>query len=445
MRVFVLDKNKRPLDPCHPARARKLLDAGRAAVFKRFPFTIILMDRTIAESVVHPHRIKIDPGSKITGVTIVREGSGHVVAAVEIEHRGQAVKDAMDSRRVLRRFRRSRKTRYRQPRFDNRTRPEGWLSPSLESRVTNVMTWVARLRRSCPVMAISMELVRFDFQQMENPEIAGVEYQQGTLFGYEVREYLLEKWKRKCAYCGKTDVPLQVEHTTPKSRGGTDRVSNLALACEPCNRRKSNRPIEEFLKGKPDVLARILRQACAPLKDAAAVNVTRWELFRRLKATGLPVECGSGGRTKFNRTTRGLPKTHWIDAACVGASTPERLKVDGVRPLMVKATGHGSRQMCGTDKYGFPIRHRPCGSGFAGFKTGDIVQAVIPNGKYAGTHVGRVAIRYRPKFRLGSIDVHPRHLRTIHRSDGYDYDQADPFIEWPDRITGWDNGGVQGG
>jgi 5-methylcytosine-specific restriction endonuclease McrA len=421
VQVFVLDDNRKPLDPCSPARARILLAKGCAAVFRRFPFTIILKDRTVADSPVHEHRIKIDPGSKTTGVAIVQEETGQVVAAVEIEHRGQAIKAALKDRSAIRRGRRQRKTRYRKPRFDNRTRREGWLPPSLESRVANVLTWVARLCRLCPIIAASQELVKFDLQKEQNPEIAGLAYQRGTLVGYEVGEYLLEKWGRTCAYCGKTDVPLQKEHILPRSRGGTDRVSNLTLACAPCNTRKGNRLVEEFLRRKPEVLARIKDQAKRPLKDATAVNATRWELFRRLQATGLPVECGSGGRTKFNRTERGLPKTHWLDAACVGASTPEHLGVEGVWPLLVKACGHGKRNRCGTDKHGFPIRHAPRSKTFRDFKTGDIVRAVIPNGKHRGTHTGRVAIRNRPSFRLGAIDVHPDRLHVVHRSDGYSY------------------------
>ncbi len=260
------------------------------------------------------------------------------------------------------------------------------------------MTWVGRLLRLCPITAASQELVRFDLQKEQNPEISGIAYQQGTLAGYELREYLLEKFHCTCAYCGTTDAPLQVEHIHPKSQGGSDRVSNLCLACAPCNRRKSNRPVEVFLTNKPEVLERILKQAKAPLKDATAVNATRWELYRRLQATGLPVECGSGGRTKFNRTTQGLPKTHWLDAVCVGASTPEVLDVEGVRPLLIKACGHGKRNRCWTDKSGFPTRHAPRAKVFRGFQTGDIVRADIPNGKHRGTHVGRITIRHRPSF-----------------------------------------------
>ena len=78
-----------------------------------------------------------------------------------------------------------------------------------------------------------MELVRFDMQQIENPEISGVEYSQGTLAGFEQREYLLEKWGRKCAYCDAKDVPLNLDHIHSRANGGSNRVSNMTMACIP--------------------------------------------------------------------------------------------------------------------------------------------------------------------------------------------------------------------
>lgn len=425
MHVFVLDKNLKPLDPTHPARARELLSKGRARVYRRYPFTIVLQDRTVEESITHSHRIKIDPGSKITGFAVVQEETGRVTNALEVLHRGQQIKDSLESRRALRRSRRNRKTRYRKPRFLNRTRKAGWLPPSLESRIANIETWVRRIRKLCPVTAISQELVRFDLQQMQNPEISGVEYQRGELFGFEVKEYLLTKWGRKCTYCGVENVPFEIEHILAKSKGGSNRVSNLCLSCHPCNQAKGNKPIEEFLKKKPEVLKRILAQAKAPLKDATAVNATRWELYRRLQSTGLSVEVGSGGRTKFNRKTRGIEKSHWADAVCVGASTPERLLIRGIKPLLIAAKGHGTRQRCRPDKYGFPARHAPKAKFFMGFTTGDMVKADISSGKYAGKYTSRIAIRFRPSFMLllpdKRFDVHPKYLTPIHKSDGYEY------------------------
>ena len=231
-RAFVLDKNKNPLMPCHPARARQLLKKGKAKVYRTYPFTIILTEREGGE--LQEVELKIDAGSKTTGLALILKGkTRHIVVwAANLIHRGQTIRKAkLDSRRATRQSRRNRKTRYRQPRFDNRTRPKGWLAPSLLSRVNNVITWAKRLMSWCPVSVIHNETVRFDMQLMDNPEISGVEYQQGELQGYEVREYLLEKFARCCVYCGVKDVPLEIEHIVPKSRGGTNRISNLTLAC----------------------------------------------------------------------------------------------------------------------------------------------------------------------------------------------------------------------
>src|SRR6266702_4997999 len=275
-KVFILDTNKQPLNPVHHGRARILLSTGQAAVFKWRPFTLILK-YAVETPRIEPLRVKIDPGSKTTGLAVVNDASGEVVAAFHLEHRAQRIADAMKSRISIRRGRRSRSTRYRKARFLNRkaSHKKGVKQPCLNSRVCNVETWVKRLMRLCPVTALSMELVKFDTQVMENPEISGVEYQQGELQGYEVKEYLLEKWGRVCVYCGKKDTPLEVEHIVPRSKGGSDRVSNLTIACGPCNIKKGALGIKDFLKGKPGLVASVLAQAKAPLKDAAAVNSTR--------------------------------------------------------------------------------------------------------------------------------------------------------------------------
>jgi hypothetical protein len=158
-RVFVLDTNKQALNPVHAGRARILLTSGKAAVFKRYPFTIILK-RALDSRAVEPLRLKIDPGSKTTGLAIINDASGEVVFAAELAHRGQEIKKRLESRRRVRQSRRQRHTRYRKPRFDNRrNRRALWLAPSLESRVCNVLTWVKRLMRLCPITAISQELV----------------------------------------------------------------------------------------------------------------------------------------------------------------------------------------------------------------------------------------------------------------------------------------------
>lgn len=430
MQAFVLGRGGQPLMPCHPARARALLKDGRATVHRRCPFVIRLKDRCGGD--VQPLRVKLDPGSRVTGIAMVREAPGDrvvVLALIELRHRGQAIRDALTARRGFRRRRRGVNLRHRAARFDNRTRPQGWLAPSLQHRVDTVLSWVVRLRRWAPVAAIAQELVRFDPQALERPEICGVEYQQGTLFGYELREYLLEKWQRRCAYCDVEGVPLQIEHIVSRARGGSNRVSNLTLACAGCNSAKGAQDVRAFLAHEPLRLQRLLAQAKAQLKDAAAVNSTRWALWQRLKATGLQVEAASGGRTKFNRARLGIPKTHALDAACVGA-------VGSIRnwrqpTLAIKATGRGSYQRTRLTKHGFPRGYLTRRKQHFGFQTGDLVRAVVPAGKHAGVHTGRIAVRASGSFNLQTADgakqgISHRHCTRLQRNDGYGYTVA-PF------------------
>lgn len=424
--VLVLDKRKRPLMPCTEKRARLLLERGRARVHKMVPFTIRLVDRLSQDSAFQPLRIKLDPGSKTTGMALVRETPDNGVAVLnlfDLVHRGKQISEALTARRALRRRRRE-TLRYRAPRFLNRTRPESWLSPSLQHRIDTAISWVNRLVKLVPVSGISVERVRFDTQALQNPEISGVEYQQGTLAGYEVREYLLEKWGRKCCYCGAQNVPLQIEHLSPKSQGGSNRISNLALACAACNQKKGAQDIRTFLQKQPERLARILKHSKASLRDAAAVNATRFALADALRDTGLVVESASGGRTKFNRQRFGIPKTHALDAVCVG-------DVDGVagwqKPtLAIKCTGRGSYQRTRLDRNGFPRGYLLRQKRVEGFGTGDYVKAVVPKGKHQGVHVGRVAIRKTGSFNLQTPQevlqgISHRYCQLLQRGDGYAY------------------------
>ena len=265
------------LMPCTEKRARLLLARGRARVHHLVPLVIRLVDRKACSCAFQLLRLKLDPGSKTTGLALVREAqavgqlTGEVQAIIvvlslmELVHRGRQISEALTVRRQMRRRRRG-NLRYRAPRFLNRgNKQSGWLAPSLQHRVDTSMAWVQRLQRWAPVQAISSELVRFDTQALETPGIAGVEYQQGTLHGYEVREYLLEKWDRTCAYCDAKETALQIEHIHAKAKGGSNRISNLTLACGPCNTKKGARDFKDFLAKDPKRLARVLAQAKAPL------------------------------------------------------------------------------------------------------------------------------------------------------------------------------------
>ncbi|MGI9296755.1 MAG: RNA-guided endonuclease IscB, partial [Gammaproteobacteria bacterium] len=356
--------------------------------------------------------------------------------AAELHHRGHQIKSDLEKRSAARRNRRSRKW-YRRPKFRylpkgakngySFGRADGWLPPSLMSRVDNVETWAKRLMRWMPITSIAVETVRFDTQKLCNPEIKGVEYQQGTLWGYEVREYVLQKWRHECAYCGAKDCPLEVEHIVAKSRGGSNAVSNLTLSCVPCNQAKDNRPVEEFLTAKPERLARIQQQRQAPLRDAAAVNATRYAIGDKLKALRLPVTFCSGGRTKYNRTLQGYPKAHWTDAACVG-DRGDQVSLEITQPLTIEAAGHGTRQRVTMNKHGFPrSAPRAKAKRVHDFQVGDYVTLTQPSGKYRGIHRGHlVSVRARGDFDIRTkaglkiTAPHHRYTRT-HRDDGYRY------------------------
>ena len=413
--------------PCTEKRARLLLEHGRARVHKVMPFTIRVVDLSAEDCEFQVLRVKLDPGSKTTGMALVRETAQNGVAVInlfELVHRGKQISEALTARRGHRRLRRG-KLRYRVPRFLNRgNKGKSWLVPSLQHRVDTTLAWVHRLQRIAPVSAISTELVRFDMQALENPDIEGAEYQQGTLAGYEVREYLLEKWSRTCAYCGVKNVPLQIEHIHPKSKSGSDRISNLTLACQCCNAKKAALPVEVFLAKQPERLKRIQAQAKRPLKDAAAVNATRWALVNALKATGLAVETASGGRTKFNRIALGIPKTHALDAACVGHVN----SMTGWRKptLCIKAMGRGSYQRTRLDKFGCVRGYLTRSKSIQGFQTGDMVKAEVTKGKKTGSYTGRVAVRASGSFNIqtrhGLVQgVSHRYCTVVQRGDGYGY------------------------
>ena len=388
------------------------------------PFTIRVVDRLVQDSVVPDLKLKLDPGSKASGLALnrVNETGEHVVWLGELRHRGAAIRDTLTQRRAFRRRRRNANLRYRPARFLNRRKPEGWLAPSLRHSVDGVANMVKRLRKLAPVANLAVETVRFDTQLLQNPNISGVEYQQGTLAGYEVREYLLEKWGRTCAYCGAKNVPFQVDHIEPKNKGGSDRISNLTLACGPCNTKKGKLSIQDFLKRKSEILKRILAQAKTPLRDAAAVNSTRWAIWKMLRETGLQVEASTGGRTKWNRSRFGITKSHALDAACVG--TVEAI-TDWQRPIcVIKSMGRGSYQRTRLTKYGFPRGYLMASKKAFGFQTGDQVKALVPSGKNQGAHVGQVAIRQTGNFCIqtssGKVDGVPyKHCRVLQRADGY--------------------------
>ena len=425
LRTFVLDKNKKPLMPCSNVRARILLKKGKAKVFRFKPFTIILTEREGGNT--QSIECKIDPGSKTTGIAIVsdfKQGK-KVIFAINLQHRSRQIKQALDSRRASRRFRRFRKTRYRKPRFNNRKRSLKWLAPSLFSRVLNIKNWFSKLCKIISFTSIAVETTSFDIQKLQNPEISDLKYQKGELFGYEIKQYLLEKFKRSCVYCNIKNTPLEIDHIIPKSSGGTNKISNLALACRKCNIKKGNQQVEKFIKDK-EKLKKLLTKAKSCFKDAAAVNSTKYAIGNILKAFNLPISFWSGGRTKYNRIKQNYKKDHWIDAACIGKTGENVYIAESMQPLNVVAQKRGSRQMQRVDRYGFPRGAAKTKKTVNGFRTGDFIKAVVTKGKKTGIYVGRVAIRKTGNFNIKISKkvmegINVRYCQILQYADGYAY------------------------
>ncbi len=317
--TYVLSRTGKPLMPTkNRNKVWYWLRKGLARMVSREPFTVQLRFETTGYT--QPVTFGVDTGSRTVGIAATTNGA--VVYQAEVHLRTNITSNMM-RRRQYRRARRSRNTRYRQARFANRRRPSGWLPPTLRSKAEATVKAVRFVAALLPVSQVKVEIAGFDTQKMQNPEISGLEYQQGQLQGYLLREYLLSKWQHRCSYCGASGLPLQIEHITPKARGGSDRVSNLTLACEPCNQRKGSQTAAEF--GYPHIQA----QARLPLKNAAQVSSLKTSVVNRLIQQFGPeqVAVTYGYATKYERIqVLALPKSHTNDAVAIACAMGEVVK-----------------------------------------------------------------------------------------------------------------------
>lgn len=321
----VLDQQGKPLMPTtRLGKVYRLLKTKKAHIVSYEPFTIQL-DYEPDTNIIQPMTLGVDSGAIHSGYSVANEHreyySAEVIARNDISNR-------LSDRRMYRQHRRSRKTRYRQPRFDNRkNKKKGWLPPSLEQKVAAQVNEINHIHRYFPIETIIVETAEFDIQKIKNPDISGIEYQQGTLQGYNIRNYLLEKHGRKCFYCGKTVSGFEVEHMLPKSRGGSNRIDNLTLSCHDCNQEKDTLTAEEFIRQTLPAKQAAVKLKQLPhekrlFKYMAYMNATRWTLYDAIKGTYPNVKMTYGYITKYNRIQAGLPKAHHIDAKCItGFST----------------------------------------------------------------------------------------------------------------------------
>ena len=308
--VYVVNKNGKPLMPTSPAKARRLLKAGKAKVVKRSPFTIQL----IYGSSGYKQDIKlgVDTGYKHVGLSAVSDAKELFRSEVELR---TDIPKLLSERRQYRRTRRNRLW-YRKQRFLNRGIKAGWLAPSVQHRLDSHIKAVDFVKSILPVTEITVEAAAFDIQEIKNPDISGVEYQNGVQKNFwNVREYVLYRDGHTCQHCGKSNTVLNVHHIESRQTGG-DRPDNLITLCESCHK--------AYHKGKIEL--KIKKHKA--FKAETVMSILRWKIVNKLRELGNTVSITYGYLTKSARIALKLDKSHSNDAFCIaGGSGQERTDV----------------------------------------------------------------------------------------------------------------------
>ena len=306
LRVFVIDSRGNALMPTYPQKARKLLERGKAKVTTRTPFTIQLTEPSGGNK--QSISLGVDAGTKRVGLsaTTTKEVLYEAEATLRID-----IQDLLASRKQFRRARRSRKTRYRQPRFLNRKNRKGKLPPSVQNKVDTHVKLIKQVYGILPITNIVVEAAQFDIQKILNPEIQGIGYQQGPQLNFwNVREYVLWRDNHRCQHCkGKSkDKILNVHHVESRKTGG-DSPDNLITLCKTCHDTvHQEKLINTFKRGRP-------------FRDATQMNSMRKFLFVALKTIYPDVQETYGYITKHTRIENGLEKSHMVDARCIGGNS----------------------------------------------------------------------------------------------------------------------------
>lgn len=300
--VYVLNKDGLPLMPTHKlGKVRHLLKDGKAKVVKRSPFTIQL--NYDCGNHTQSITLGVDAGSKHIGLSASTKKQELYCSDVELR---DDVVELLSTRRQNRRTRRNH-LRYRQPRFDNRKRSDDWLAPSIRQKIDSHLKAIEEVHKILPISNIIVEVASFDVQKIKNPDIEGIEYQNGEqLNSYNIREYVLFRDNHTCQCCkGKSkDRVLEVHHIESRKTGG-NAPSNLITLCKTCHKK--------YHKGEI-----ILKQKRgAKYDDASFMGIMRWDLYNKLKETYPNVSITYGYITKSNRIKHGLAKEHYNDAYCI--------------------------------------------------------------------------------------------------------------------------------
>lgn len=316
--VYVISKEGKPLMPCSNAIARLLLKSGKAKVKRREPFTIKLTHETT--SYTQELVLGVDTGSGTFG-TAVSKSNGDIVYMSEVIVRND-ITGKMTQRTSYRRNRRSRKTRYRKARWQNRSNSmrSDRFSPTMRSKLYSHVKEIEYIKSILPVTEMAFEAGQFDMHLMKNPNLANPKvrhwgYQKGPNYGFEnTKAMVLNRDGYTCQYCkGKhKDSKLEVHHIMYRGKGGSDEESNLVTLCHTCHKRLHDGKIVLKLTGRVK----------GNLKYATQMNMIRKQLFRLYPEAAETF----GYVTKANRLQLGIEKEHCYDA-CVIATQGNAFKV----------------------------------------------------------------------------------------------------------------------
>ena len=322
--VFVLNKKGEPLMPTSPAKAKKLLKAGRAKVVKRTPFTIQLCYTT--GETKQEITLGVDTGYKHAGLSAVSDNKELFSSEVKfnmgiieekvknkvIKREVDAVVKGLSQRRQYRRTRRNRLW-HRKERRDNRgNKKRGWLPPSVEHKIDSHIKLINFVKSILPVSQVNVEVAAFDIQKIKNPDISGTDYQNGEQKGFwNVREYVLYRDNHTCQHCGKNKkVILNVHHIESRKFGG-NRPDNLITLCEKCHK--------DYHRGKIELSVK----KSNGFRAETFMSIIRWKIVNKLRESGNIVNVTYGYITKSARIALGLDKTHANDAFCIAGGTTQ--------------------------------------------------------------------------------------------------------------------------
>jgi hypothetical protein len=295
--AYVINQRGCSLMPCSARKARVLLEKGEAHVVKTNPFFIIQLNKATGEQ-IQECSIGVDSGSKNVGFSVITGKKEIVVGTLILDNK---TSDRLTERAMYRRGRRNRLW-YRQPRFNNKTKTAGWLPPSVRRKFNTHITLINKFKQLLPIKEVIVEVGNFDIQKIENPDIIGVQYQRGSMYGYQnMRSFLMTREKGKCQICGKEFIKgagAHIHHIIPRSKGGTDREANLALLHKTCHQKLHDKKLFNLLKKNKTY------------KDATYMSIIRSKFIEFFPIFTLVY----GSETFVKRNALRIDKTHYNDA-----------------------------------------------------------------------------------------------------------------------------------